>query len=106
MPSSLFGQLDRSLHTRLGYLVRAAVHADDATARDLARVELPKMVTALRALLDEHQPDERGRCQTCKRKRLRRRLPAPCRAYLTAHLCLMLAEDATPSGGHELRHAG
>jgi hypothetical protein len=91
--SSLFGQLDRSLHDHLGDLVRMARGADDHTAIDLARTELPKMVSALRALLGEHQPDTHGRCSTCRRRRFRRRLPAPCRAYLAAHLCLLIAED-------------
>lgn len=100
MASSLFGQLDRSLHDRLGYLVSRALRGDDDAAIDLARVELPKIITALRALLDEHQPDERGRCATCRRGRLRRRLPAPCRAYLAAHLCLVIADENTGRRRH------
>lgn len=97
--SSLFGQLDRSLHDRLGELVVKAERGDDDTALDLARVELPKMVTALRALLDEHRPDERGRCATCRTRRFSRKRPAPCRAYLAAHLCLVIADD-TRVGRH------
>jgi hypothetical protein len=100
MASSLFGQLDRSLHDRLGDLVRRSQRGDDDTALDLARIELPKIVTALRALLDEHRPDDRGRCATCRTRRLRRRLPSPCRAYLAAHLCLVIAEDANPGRRH------
>ena len=110
MASSLFGQLDRSLHTRLGDLVRRAERGDDATACALARTELPKLVTALRALLDEHRPDDSGRCATCRRKRFSRKLPSPCRAYLTAHLCLMIAEeldtDQERPAPRRLRHAG
>jgi len=98
MASSLFGQLDRSLHDRLGDLVRRAQRCDDATALKLARVELPKIVTALRTLLDEHQPDERGRGLTCRSRRFRGKLPSPCRAYLAAHLCLVIAEDVRPGG--------
>lgn len=93
MASSLFGQLDRSLHDRLGDLVRQARRGDDRTALDLARVELPKIVTALQALLAEHQPDDRGRCPTCRSRPFSRKLPSPCRAYLAAHLCLMIADD-------------
>ncbi|HEX5114967.1 MAG TPA: hypothetical protein VFW65_07195 [Pseudonocardiaceae bacterium] len=103
MASSLFGQLDRSLHTHLGDLARQAQRGDDTTALDLARVELPKIITALRALLDEHQPDERGRCATCKRGRFSRKLPAPCRAYLAAHLCLVIADDAQLGDRRHLR---
>lgn len=100
MASSLFGQLDRSLHDRLGDLVRRAQRGDDPTALDLARVELPKIVTALRALLDEHQPDDRGRCVTCRRRPFGRKLPSPCRAYLAAHLCLL----TDVSGGRRHLH--
>lgn len=103
MASSLFGQLDRSLHDRLFDLVRRAERGDDSTALDLARVELPKIVTALRALLDEHRPDERGRCATCKRSRFTRKVPSPCRAYLTAHLCLVISQDAHPGEHRHLR---
>lgn len=108
MASSLFGQLDRSLHDRLGELARLARRADDETALQLARHDLPRLVTAVQALLDEHRPDERGRCQTCRRGRFRRRLPSPCRAYLTAHLCLSHTDDeARGERGdpRRLRHA-
>jgi hypothetical protein len=105
MASSLFGQLDRNLHKRLGDLVWRAEHGDDETAVELARVELPKLITALRALLDEHHPDEHGRCVTCRSRRFSRRRPAPCRAYLAAHLCLVIAEDAGVGGrGHHRLH--
>ncbi|HVV24439.1 MAG TPA: hypothetical protein VHF06_33710 [Pseudonocardiaceae bacterium] len=70
----------------------------------LARVELPKVVTALRALLEEHQPDERGRCATCRRRPFSRKLPSPCRAYLAAHLSLVLADETTPDGGRRHLH--
>lgn len=93
MASSLFGQLDRSLHDRLGFLVGRALRGDDDAALNLAREEMPKVISALRALLEEHRPDERGRCETCRRGRLRRRLPSPCRAYLAAHLCLVVTDE-------------
>ena len=104
MASSLFGQLDRSLHDRLGDLISRAERGDDSTALDLARVELPKIVTALRALLEEHQPDERGRCPTCRRSRFSRKLPSPCRAYLAAHLSLVIADDAHHPGDRRHLH--
>jgi hypothetical protein len=103
MASSLFGQLDRSLHTHLGDLVHQAQRADDGAVVDLARVEFPKIIAALRALLDEHQPDDRGRCATCRRGRFGRKLPAPCRAYLAAHLCLVIAGDARLGDHRHLR---
>jgi hypothetical protein len=105
MASSLFGQLDRSLHNRLGDLARRAQRGDDDTAVHLGRVELPKIITALRELLDEHRPDERGRCATCRRRRFRRRLPSPCRAYLAAHLCLVIADETQPGNRRHLHRA-
>ena len=118
MPTSVFSQLDKSLHEHLSDLMRLAAKADDRTAVGLARAELPRMVTALKALLDEHQPDENGRCPTCRTRRFSRRLPSPCRAYLAAHLCLTITRDEnrvvrddesagpSPAGRRHLRSAG
>jgi hypothetical protein len=104
--SSLFGQLDRSLHDHLGTLVDTCRRADEDALIELARAELPKMVTALRALLDEHQPDARGRCATCRGHGVRRRRSlAPCRAYLAAHLCLIVAEEAAQHRHQHLKQA-
>lgn len=89
MRESLFGHLEASLHGYLSDLEHRAPAGDPA----LARVELPRVIAALRALLDDHRPDADGRCPTC-RTRLFTRAPAPCRAYLTAHLCLLVTEDA------------
>ncbi|AHI00357.1 hypothetical protein KALB_6999 [Kutzneria albida DSM 43870] len=111
----MFSHLDKSLHDHLSDLVRLAEGADERTAVGLARSELPRMVTALKALLDEHQPDENGRCPTCRSRRFSRRLPSPCRAYLAAHLCLTITREeqsapqqdgATPRRRNHLRSAG
>lgn len=88
MRESLFGHLEASLHSYLNDLERRSPTGDP----ELARAELPRVVAALRALLDDHRPDADGRCPTC-RTRLFTRAPAPCRAYLTAHLCLLVTED-------------
>lgn len=117
MPTSVFSQLDKSLHEHLSDLMRLAAKADDRTAVGLARAELPRMVTALKALLDEHQPDANGRCPTCRTRRFSRRLPSPCRAYLAAHLCLTITRDeprttrddasqSSSAGRRHLRSAG
>ncbi|MFC5289130.1 hypothetical protein ACFPM7_18935 [Actinokineospora guangxiensis] len=95
MRESLFGHLEASLHGYLGELTRRA----PSGAPDLATVELPRVVAALRALLDDHRPDPDGRCPTC-RTRLFTRAPAPCRAYLTAHLCLLVTEDTEEAALH------
>lgn len=107
MSTTVFSQLDRSLREHLATLVRLASTGDDETAVELARCELPKVVTAIKALLDEHTPDEHGRCPTCRTRRWSRRLPSPCRAYLGAQLALTVGGDE-PSGNHRkhLRSVG
>ncbi|MEU4803209.1 hypothetical protein [Actinosynnema sp. NPDC023587] len=104
MAVTVFSQLDKSLRERLGTLVRLASAGDDETAVELARSELPRLVAALRALLDGHRPDEHGRCPTCRTSRWTRRLPAPCRAYLGAQLALTVAAE-TPGRRKHLRSA-
>ncbi len=94
MSVTVFSQLDKSLHEHLAALVRLASTGDDETAVELARSELPRVVVALKALLDEHTPDDRGRCPTCRTSRWSRRLPAPCRAYLGAQLALTVAAES------------
>lgn len=90
--ASIFSQLETSLHEYLAGVIERAGTADDAGAAALARLELPRIATALAQVLEEHEPDDRGRCPACRTRRLGRS-PAPCRAYLTAHLCLLVTED-------------
>ncbi|GLZ29632.1 hypothetical protein Lesp02_18220 [Lentzea sp. NBRC 105346] len=104
-PVTVFRQLDRSLRDHLSTLESLAQRGDDQTAIALARNELPRIVAVVRALLDQHQPDENGRCPTCRRGRWSRRAPAPCRAYIGAQLCLMLGEQESRHGKH-LRSVG
>lgn len=92
MGSSIFGHLEASLDGFLADLAHRAVTSDDATAAHLGRYELPRIVAALQAVLDEHEPDKQGRCHTCRTRRFGR-AAAPCRAYLTAHLRLLVNED-------------
>jgi hypothetical protein len=93
--NSIFGHLESSLNGYLADLTRRGEAADPAASLQLAHGELPRVVAALQAVLDEHRPDEQGRCPTCRR-RLFSRSPAPCRAYLAAHLCLLVTEDDQP----------
>ena len=105
MAATVFSQLDKSLHEHLAKLVQLAARGDDQTALELARSELPRLVAVVCALLDEHQPDEHGRCPTCRRSWWSRRLPAPCRAYLSAQLCLTVVGQDTGKHKH-LRSVG
>jgi hypothetical protein len=99
--SSIFGHLEASLHDYLGELIQRAPAADDRASVNLGRFELPRIAAALQAVLNEHEPDERGRCRTCRSRRFGR-AAVPCRAYLTAHLCLLVTEDDLPGDGQNL----
>ena len=95
MSSSIFGHLEASLHDYLGDVSRRALSAGDLAATNLARSELPRIAAALQAVLAEHEPDGNGRCRTCRTRRFGR-AAAPCRAYLTAHLSLLVTEEDRP----------
>jgi hypothetical protein len=95
--SSIFGQIEASVQGYLTEITRRVQVSDGHAAATIARSELPRIAAALQAVLNEHKPDQRGRCRTCRR-RLFRRAPSPCRAYLTAHLCLLPAEDGAQAG--------
>jgi hypothetical protein len=83
------------MHDYLADIGQRAQTGDDLAAINLTRFELPRITAALRAVLGEHEPDENGRCRTCRTRRFGR-AAAPCRAYLTAHLCLLVTEDDQP----------
>jgi hypothetical protein len=88
--------LETSLADYLADVTHRARFGDEPAAVTVARFELPRLVVALKAVLDEHSPDERGRCPRCRTRRFGR-TPAPCRAYLTAHLCLVVTEEEAPA---------
>jgi hypothetical protein len=90
--SPIFGQLESALADYLADITHRAQYGDERTAAAVARFELPRLVEALKAVLDEHEPDQFGRCPSCRSGRFSR-TPAPCRAYLSAHLCLVATDD-------------
>jgi hypothetical protein len=87
--------LETSLSDYLTDITYRTQFGDERTVATVARFELPRLVEALKAVLDEHSPDEKGRCPRCRTRRFGR-APAPCRAYLTAHLCLVVTEEEAP----------
>jgi hypothetical protein len=93
--SPIFGQLETSLADYLTDITYRARFGDERAAAAVARFELPRLVEALKAVLDEHSPDQHGRCTSCRTRRFGR-APTPCRAYLTAHLCLVVTEEDAP----------
>jgi hypothetical protein len=95
----MMGPMQAIVQRKLSELTRSADEFGTESLADLARVEIPLLVAALRDTLAEHRPDARGRCSACRPKlsRLwprwpRRRGHTPCRAYLAAQL--RLGQDA------------
>lgn len=92
----MMGPMQATVQRKLSELTRSADEFDTERLANLARVEIPLLVAALRDTLAEHRPDARGRCSSCRPKlsRLwsRRRGQTPCRAYLAAQL--RLGQDA------------
>ena len=88
MNRTIFGFMTASLRAYLYDLDALSRSTDEHTMAELGRLELPRVLTALNALLEAHQPDENGRCAACRPRRFGR-TTGPCRAYLTAHLCLI-----------------
>ena len=96
----LFGDLSAEL-ALLGRVVR---DGDDDSVLSVMRVNGPKLLAAYEALLAPHQPDESGRCTTCRRRwrnPLRRRR-FPCRVVLSAHqACQGIAAMLPQHPGHD-----
>lgn len=91
----LFSELRQRLVDHLDLVSRIAVDGDGASALSMARHEVPRLVAALRVFVDEHQPDEDGRCKKCRSGPLWRRVPSPCRMLLNVHLAVEAATATT-----------
>lgn len=66
----ILGQILRqAVWERLDMLDDLAAQADDSSLESVARTELPRLTSGLRALLVTHEPDSKGRCPTCSRRR-------------------------------------
>ena len=103
-------ELAQSLRADLAVVARMVdVGGDDAVAA-VARSEMPRLLAALHALLDEHQPDVNGRCPMCRDRRFWRlhywrRPNVPCRAFLAARLAWTAAGEVQSSHGDDRRAA-
>jgi hypothetical protein len=91
----LFSEMRQRLVDHLDLVCRIAVDGDGASALSMTRQEVPRLVAALRVLVDEHQPDENGRCGRCRSGPVWRRASSPCRLLLNVHLAAGAATATT-----------
>jgi hypothetical protein len=87
-----YGWLDR-----LDALLR---EADLPSRAALTEGEVPRLISALRALLGEHESDEDGRCRRCTG--WRRRHAYRCAVWVTAYRHLVASDTTEVDAG---RHA-
>lgn len=84
--------LRKAVLDRLDRLDRLVGKEDDPESLlPIARSELHRLSEGLLFLLDEHQPDEDGRCPTCAGTT--RSNPWPCTVWQTAHHHLIAHRD-------------
>lgn len=68
-------------------LTELATRADAPSLLSVARSELPRLTQGWRAMLAEHEPDERGNCPECSTRW--RQHKAPCSVWEAAHAHLV-----------------
>ncbi|MEU4763804.1 hypothetical protein AB0H12_11150 [Actinosynnema sp. NPDC023794] len=91
----MWQELHLQVRNRLAVVEGVATGGDERVAADLARSEVPLLVTAIRVLLDGHRPDSEGHCRACWGRRWWQRPTVPCRQYLLARTALLdLSADA------------
>jgi hypothetical protein len=101
MPHPAALALPTEVYRHLDYLNTLATDGDTASRAALADTEILRLTTAWRDLLDQHQPDNRGRCPRCSGWRRRRRYP--CSVWATAYRHLLAGP--TPSRAGDSRRA-
>ncbi|TNC27333.1 hypothetical protein [Amycolatopsis alkalitolerans] len=80
----ILGQVLRNaVWERLDMLADLANRADTDSLVSVARSELPRLTEGWRAMLQAHEPDERGDCPTCSTRW--HRCKAPCSVWQVAH---------------------
>ncbi len=85
----MWQELHLQVENRLDVISGVGTRGDDRAAVDLARHEVPLLVSAVRALLEGHRPDSQGHCRACWRRRRWRRVIMPCRAHVVAWMALL-----------------
>lgn len=91
----LFAELRQRLDDHLDLVSQVAADGDAASALSIMRREVPGLVAAVHALVDEHLPDENGCCRKCRSGPFWRRTPAPCRMLIKVHLAVGAAMATT-----------
>jgi hypothetical protein len=97
----ILGQVLRdAVWERLDMLSELANRADAPSLLSVARSELPRLTEGWRAMLAEHEPDEKGNCPTCSGRW--RQQKAPCAVWRAAHEHLVVGGLAPerPAGRH------
>ncbi|WP_091801002.1 hypothetical protein [Prauserella marina] len=80
----ILGQVLRNaVWERLDMLSDLANRADAPSLVSVARSELPRLTEGWRAMLQAHEPDERGDCPTCSTRW--HKCKAPCSVWQVAH---------------------
>ncbi|GDY31125.1 hypothetical protein [Gandjariella thermophila] len=81
---AILGQVLRNaVWERLDMLSELATRADAPSLLSVARSELPRLTEGWRALLAEHEPDERGNCPQCSTRW--RQQKSPCSVWRAAY---------------------
>lgn len=99
----ILGQvLQNAVWERLDLLSDLAERADDQSLISVARSELPRLTEGWRALLAEHEPDNRGNCPACSSRWRQQR--SPCSVWRAAYEHLVAGGLAPrPAARHSLR---
>jgi hypothetical protein len=101
----ILGQiLRKAVWERLDLLDELAAHADARSLASVAHTELPRLTGGWRALLAQHEPNDKGNCPSCSSRW--RAQKAPCTVWQAAHQHLVAPEaktpeTRTPQAGHQ-----
>jgi hypothetical protein len=91
--------LRKAVWERLDLLDELATHADARSLASVAHTELPRLTGGWRALLAQHEPDDKGNCPSCSSRW--RAQKAPCTVWQAAHQHLVAPETKTSArAGH------
>lgn len=91
-----------SVLSQLDQLDRAAANGEIEVLLPVARTDMYRLAHGFRSLLNEHQPDEDGRCKVCPGTLRGRRWP--CSVWTIAHRHLLADQTSAPLNKHRRQH--